>query len=430
MDQNNNTIEKPVINNRYPRINFSPFGGSLLIGFSIVILFVSLGDAIMSYTTPGYIQEHLDNSGTLMGFIMATSSVVGALSDFLFGKWFKARKFAFFLRWTFIFALSFPLTLLLLPAAAPTFIMAMAIWGIYYELIGFSNSQFIDNYTTKENNTFAWGIVIAFKSVSYTLGPVIAQLLSDQGETSPFIATIFCLVIGFMGFVVLFRSRKLSTHKHVLVEVKEHTSIKHELKVWKVLIRSLWHLLLFSFILSLIDATFWTTGTILSEDLTNRGAPAGLLLVFYSIPSLFVGGIAGRAAKPYGKKRAAFATALVSCIFLILVGFTDNITVLLGLVLVSSIFTSITWPELHGAFADYTQRLSTTKNDLIGVQGWATNVAYILGPISAGFISDQVGAQKTFSVIGMISLVVIIIVIVSVPRKVKMPQSALQNIPE
>jgi len=405
----------------FTKLHISYLGNPLLISFSAIILMITLGDAIVSYIAPGFIQSQLNNSGTLMGLIIAISSIVGAVSDFFISKWFKRSKFGFFLRLTFIFSFGFPLCFLLFPASVPIFIVAMIFWGIYYELIGFASSQFIVEYTKKDNNALAWGIILAFKSLGYTVGPLIAQLLVNKSDTLPFIVAVVFILIGLFGFGTLQKSKKIHPEPKIEKDMPK-LSFKNELKIWKVLIIGLWHVLLFTFVLSLIDSTFWTTGTVLSEQLTNKGAPAGILLVLYVVPSLFVGVFAGKISKAIGKKRAAFITALISSILLILAGLSDNVTILLVLIFLSSIFISISWPEISGAFSDYGQRLDGSRNDLIGVSGLTTNIAYIIGPVITGVLSDYIGAQKTFSVIGAITLVISLLMLFVVPKKIRLPQ--------
>ena len=402
------------------KVNF--FGAySFLLAFSVVVLIITMGDAILSYVVPDFMQQHLDNSATLMGLVLSTSSMVGFAADFLFGKLFANKKFPFFIKWTFIFALAFPLTLILFPANPGYFIVAMAFWGIYYEMIGFANTQFIISNTPHNTHDFAWGLITIFRSISYTFGPLIAEQLLTRGENIPFYAAIGFFILGLVGFIIVDRSRKDRVHK--LDSTDLQPTYKVEFKVWVILAKRLWALLLFIFVIILVDSAFWSVGAVLSQQSTDGSG--GLLLFLYGLPQLFVGIIAGRVARPFGKKRAAFITMAISSGLLIIGGLSSDYNLLLVFVFLSSIFSSLTIPEIQGTFSDYDGRLNKTRNSLIGLESSFGNLAYIIGPIIAGVLSDAVGPQKTFGIMGFIALVVSIIAMIVVPRKLKMPRQDL-----
>lgn len=126
--------------------------------YCITILFVYLADSIMSYVTPIYLEDGL-NSTTLMGIIFATSSAVGFIVDFLFGEMFANKNYRFFLKWSIVLAVGFPLGYLILPASIGTFLIGLAIWGIYFELISFSNSRYVIE-KTDHHHELGWVLCI------------------------------------------------------------------------------------------------------------------------------------------------------------------------------------------------------------------------------------------------------------------------------
>ena len=56
------------------------------------------------------------------------------------------------------------------------------------------------------------------------------------------------------------------------------------------------------------------------------------------------------------------------------------------------------------------------------------NLAYIVGPIFSGFLATVVGNQGSFGVVGLILCVISLVALVSVPRKIKLPQTQLEVI--
>ena len=54
---------------------------------------------------------------------------------------------------------------------------AMAAWGIYYELIAFSNHQLVATYVPRYGHASAWGWIMMFNSISDFIGPMLAVWL-------------------------------------------------------------------------------------------------------------------------------------------------------------------------------------------------------------------------------------------------------------
>src|SRR3989344_8747291 len=129
-----------------PKIYISP-----LIVFSVIMFFVCLGDAIMAYVTPVYLEKNT-RSPFLMGLIISTSSLVGVLFDFFISdkQWHKSYRY--FIKTTILLAILFPITFILFPAHIFTFLIGMFFWGAYYEYRGFSNFNFIHHFLSKDKH--------------------------------------------------------------------------------------------------------------------------------------------------------------------------------------------------------------------------------------------------------------------------------------
>lgn len=419
------TSNELITNPKGFRFGLSLSGSNFrLFYYCITVLFVYLADSIMSYTTPSYLEDNL-SSTALMGIVFATSSLVGFIVDFLLGEVFQNKNYKFFLKWSILFAIGFPLGYLLFPAHIITLLVGLAIWGIYYEFISFSNSQYIIEKTERHNHETAWGIMYFFRAISLTFGPIIAAALIDISYESTFLAALGFLAIAiFLYFFDPERKRKaIKKPEPEIIKV----SVVQELKVWSIFSKRLWLLLLFCFGIVFIDAAFWSVGTLLSEDLhaQNGGIP-GLLLVLYSLPMFFMGFFAKRVAMPFGKKKAAFVTALIGSIFLILVGFTTDYGLISLFVFIFACFFAIASPEIKGVFADYDSRMNRSRNSLIGLESGIYSAGYVIGPIVCGFLTDKFGLRETFSIIGIGMILIIILCLIFVPRKLKMPRSELE----
>lgn len=401
---------------------------SPMLSYAAIVFFIALGDAIMSYVSPVYIEEFV-HSTSAMGIVFATSSAVGFVADLVLGEWFKGKKYSFFIFWTSFLALCFPATLLLFPPIVPIFILAMAIWGIYYELILFSDYHFINSYTTRETHSQVWGLLSIIKSLGYVTGPIIAGVLLTSGYKQTFTASLGIYFLAIVGLMMLFRMHKQKrTSEHADVEVEPKRNMLHEIKVWKLLGARIWPLLAFSFVFFLVDSTFWGIGTILAEQVKEQGAPGELILTLYTIPALFAGLMAPKIEKLLGKKRGAFLSGGLSALFLLPIGFTENAWILFALVFFSSLAGASALPLINATYADYLERLGQRGNNLIGLNGAATSISYVIGPIVSGIIADIVGIRNTFSLVGLVYILAAIVVWIATPHKIRMPQQELEKL--
>jgi len=406
----------------FSRLHFTSPVPTALLGFGIIMLFIALGDAVMAYFTPIFLTNNLA-SPLAMGLIMSAASIVGVMANVVFGSQLRGKKFSFFFVWTIVAALFFVLCFIFLPSTVPVFLLAMGAWGIYYALIMFSTYHFVEAYTQREQHAMAWGILSIFKALAYTIGPFVASVLFDNNPTFPLYGALGFYLLGALVLFIFMQTKKERHRSTPPVETK-HYNVLHELKIWHVLIGRVWHLFLFVFSLSLVDATFWTVGTLLSEQTANPNEH-GLVLVLYGLPSLFMGIFAGRIGRLWGKKRVAFVCGIAAGIFLMFAGTASSTEILLLFIFTASTFLAIAWPEIYAVFEDYVCRLGRTGNDFIGLQSSAIGLSAIIGPTLAGGIATVAGNQATFSVIGLILLSVSIFTLIIVPRKIRLPQSQL-----
>jgi MFS family permease len=398
---------------------------SRILYYCVTILFFYIADSIMSYTTPSYLRDNL-TSTTLMGVVFATSSIVGFVTDFLLGVLFSGKRHRFFLKWAIVLAIGFPLGYLLFPANIITFIIGLALWGIYYELLNFANSQFVVENDKFHNPEVIWSIIFFFRAISITFGPILASTLINISYSASFIVAIVCLIIS--ATLLVFNPTQRSQENFEIKKIERLTIFK-EFQIWSIFSKRIWLLLLFMFCVVLIDSAIWSIGVLLSEQLfdTNGGIP-GLLLVLYGMPLFFMGFFVKKVASPFGKKRAAFITALVAAILLTLVGFTNEYYIIAILIFLFACFFAVSIPEIKGVFADLDNRVHKSRTSLIGLESSMFSIGYVIGPILSGLLADKFGIQLSFSILGMLLITVTLLCIVFVPRKIKLPQQELHRI--
>lgn len=390
---------------------------------TLVIFFISLSDAILSYWVPSFVQDSL-NSAFLMGLIMGFSSLVGLGADFLLPQILKnmtVKKLlmqAIFTSFAFagllLTATKFPIIIILLGA--------MAAWGIYYELIAFSNHQLVATYVPKYGHASAWGWITMFKSIAYFLGPMLAVWLTNAGDQRLIIfASSFTLIALFIALAVKrHHDRPLEVELH-------HINFIVEYRKWVSLTKHVWQILILSLTLGIIDSVFWTTGTVWSETLSQHNFWGGMLLPFYSLPSIPLGIFLAKKKIFSGKKKIAEILTLFAGLSLTFLAFTNSLAGILLVILISSVMLSIAYPLSDAVYSDIIARMGKQDQHLIGLSNSTFSLAYIFGPVLAGLIAQFFGEQETFAVLGLGVTLVSAFLLLTTPKKLKLPQAEIKE---
>lgn len=217
--------------------------------FSLVVLFWTIFDSIMSYITPILIQQR-GFSMTMIGFIIGTSSITGALFDFLISKVFKNTDYRRMFLVMFAICAIYPF-LLWRAQTLWFFLFVMAIWGIYFDLYGFGAFNFIGRYTKEKNHSASFGIVQIFRALGGILAPLIVGLVViDYVDWRAFSIGWLFLGVGFIFFIVLLTLMR----KHHLTEdaLEKHPRRKNlfiEFHLWRKIGRLLMPVLCLTFFL-------------------------------------------------------------------------------------------------------------------------------------------------------------------------------------
>jgi len=127
-----------------------------------------------------------------------------------------------------------------------------------------------------------------------------------------------------------------------------------------------------------------------------------------------------------GKKKKAIQFLLFSGVFLALLGVSGSIVNQLVFVLIASILLSAAFPLTDAIYSDIVSRMGRERRHLIGLSRSTISLAYIVGPILSGFIASQVGEKLTFGIVGLMVIVVSVVLLISTPKKLKLPQEEIQ----
>jgi len=408
-----------------PRVSLSKISPDWMrvIIYTTPIFFYSFSDSILSYYAPIAIQAAF-GSAMIMGLVMSFSSVVGLVTDFIFPQILKEISAKRLLLWSGFLSLAF--AVLLLGAGDkplyPVFLLAMAIWGVYYEFLGFSKQKFMGTKVPRSLHSGANAFMFTMRGVSYTFGPLLAAFMFGISSQLLIGVSIAIAVVGV--FLSIFTNHS----RGVPVEVEvQHVHLGAELSHWKVLMVSVWPMVLLFIGLGLVDAAFWTTGTVLSQKFAETTVLGDFLIPIYVLPALIIGLVVAKWNPVEGKKKLATLFFLLSGIFLGLVGVIESIPLILVMVFISSVLSSISYPLVDAVFSDLTERMGKERFHLIGLTNSATSIAYIIGPLMAGFMASRMGEEKTFGALGVITVVLSIIIYFATPRKIKLSQENIKK---
>jgi len=251
---------------------------------------------------------------------------------------------------------------------------------------------------------------------------MIAGWLLMKGKIYP---AIFAIGFVFIGFIILQFSKK--THdRPVEINIKEVNFVK-ELEHWGVLFKHVWPILVLSIFLGLIDSFFWTIGSIWTEKLAQISFWGTMFLPLYTLPALFMGFVVVRLNIYKGKKRLAIKFLFLAGVFLALLGLFDLIYWQLLMVFLSSLMLSVVYPLTDGVYTDIVARMGRERKHMIGLSNSTSSIAYIVGPIMAGFIASSFGEKNTFVIMGIATALVSVILFFVTPKKLKVPQSVIKT---
>jgi MFS family permease len=389
-----------------------------------MFMFWTLSEGIVSFIVPLKIEE-AGFSDTVMGIILGTSSLAGALFDLIACRIFKNTFYKRVFAVMFALCLIFPL--ILMQAATPLmFVLGMMVWGIYYDLRNIGNFDYVARTTEPKDNARVFGLIQVCSSIGWILGPIIVGFL--VGETvgwKPFVAIYIFLGMALAFFIALYLltgNRSAKEHKKKEKECRRGTW--SEAKMMGRVATILFPSLVVIFFLNLTDAFFWSIGPLYAEHL-GLGEWAGFFVTVWSLPSLILGWLAGKLVEHHGKERLAFIAQLLSAAFLIPIAMLEGSAfAVLATIFLGACFAALAWPSIQGAFADYIKEREDLAKEIEAIEDLYTNLGYVFGPILAGLVADTFGYGEAFSLLGTVVAITAVILIITRRKAIRLGKNA------
>ncbi len=384
----------------------------------LLFFFFMLFDGAVSFVVPIAVTQ-IGLSKSAMGLIYGSSSVFGAIFDFILSKTLTNTHFRR------IYMLMFILCLLCLFVLANAntvllFLIAMALWGFYFDLSNFANFDFISRRTLKRDHSQGFGIIWMFRALGYTIAPlVIGSIIGNLIDSKVFIYMGIFLSISFGFFILLVFVTNKNKREMVVNKDSKLQSTSFEINLWKKVGKKMFPVLIMTTILWIIEASFWTIGPFMYESIPELGSFKGLFLALYTLPPLFIGWFLSPLSKKLGKKKTAFYALITGSIFLVSILFVNSGWIILSLVFIASCFIALCLPSIAGVYSDYIVEAPHLEKEIEALEDFFTNIGYVIGPILAGFLAEKFGNIKVFSILGLVSIIATLILVKVTPKNIQ-----------
>lgn len=395
--------------------------------FFLSFFLIIIADGTMSYVFPIVVEQNL-KSNTMMGIIMSLSSVTGLVCDFIFPSLISRKHWKQLLIACVLMALLFPVFSYFgeLFNLVLFFVLASVAWGVYYEFLAFSQQNYIIESNKERNFSKDWGLLAVLISIMEVIAPILGSTLLVVGGLSYPMAVLIMLSVTLA--ILMLQETKSEEDIEIKSVSRELMKLIKEFKMWDLLYGKVWQVLLVSFVLQSVFATYWTFGGLFGQQLVGNEGMDWIVIVLYAIPSLIASLLLTKFMVKKNKKKLTQIFLISGGILLSLLVFTRESLYLTGLlILLSSLMFAFAYPLNNAVFSDLGARLGKEKNHLFGMMNAIGSIAFIVIPIALGVLSDSYGYIYAFAFTGAFSMIAGVVIIIKTPRKIRLPQKEIQS---
>jgi MFS family permease len=412
----------PTFHHLQKHVRAHGLGNKPLYSFCFVALFYFLFDGILSYVVPLVITD-AGYSETMMGIIIGSSSITGMLFDFLICRVFRNTNFRRIFMVLFILCAFYPL-LLWKANSLWMFLVAMGVWGVYFDLGNIGSMNFLGNNIKPKEHASSSGVLQVFKGLGCLLASLIGGLvIGEEVGWKPFgLAWIFLSIsfIFFLHLLYLARKEGFSYGRPANRRQYAPLTLFKELHLWAMTIVVLRPLLLLMVFITIYDSFFWTLGALFAKEFPSLNGFQGLIVAAYQLPILISGWFVGSISVKMGKERVALYAFLLGSCLLTPLYLISNPIAIISLVFSASFFFAFSLPAINGIHADHISSTPLVEKEIEGVNDMSVNLGYVIGPMAAGFLSDMFGNASAFSIVAVLGLICGILLIRAVPKKIQL----------
>jgi MFS family permease len=404
---------------------------SKFILYFFAIAFIYFADSVMLYYFPLIVESSI-NSNVVLGIIIGLASVLGLILDIVIPQSFKGRSWKVLFLIGVTLSVFFPIVtnLGVVFSSVYLFIIASAIWGVYYEFLAFGNQKFVVANVDKENYSKFWGSLALTTSFGSIAAPILGSFLYSAGVIETGVVLFFIQLVGLIcSFILVFKLPDTSHQKQLKGGIETTIDFIKEFRYWEIIGFRIWPLIILIFTLAVVDSVFSVLGGIFGEHMFKEMGFGWLILFLYYVPDIVVSGFLSRKTIREHKKRIVMYTTLLAGIFLLPIVALENYDfIIISLILLASIMLSFSWILIYAVFSDLQKRAGNNDIHVNSIIRANMSVGYIVGPIVAGFISDMTNYYVTFGLAGLALIIAALIQFIYTPRKLRLPQKLLADV--
>jgi predicted MFS family arabinose efflux permease len=379
---------------------------------AFMVLFFIIFDGIVMYLAPIVMQNAGVSLGTI-GLILGLSSVAGMFFDVVLLRLLEKSTYKIIFTYMFLAALTVPY-FLFAKTTITFYLLAMATWGLYYNLYFIGSLDFIRQTAGKDEHTSSFGILKVFEGLGYLLAPFLGSLVLLTITIAHPVPMWLYVTLGIAFVIFLFICFRKNNKKHIFEHKRRDAlSTIMEIRIWEKVGKVIFPLLFLTLIINLVDAAVWTIGPLFSESLAVHGSfTGGTFMLAYTIPPLLVGWFVGNIVKKFGAKLIGLGSLLIGSLMLVVVGIMGSVVLLILTIFFVSIFFSIVWPTINGAFEDTIADSPRYHEEIETIGDWFTNIGDTLGPIMGGYAAQFLGTKNAFIAMGVFGALAALILLV------------------
>ena len=383
---------------------------------SLMIFFFVLFDGVLMYAAPIVMTHNKLSAGTV-GLILGLSSVAGMAFDIIMSRLIKDMTYRSIFFFMLVVAAVYPFVLFGANSVT-VYLMAMVIWGLYYNLYNVGTLDFVSRSGDDVDETHTdidtahareFGVLKVFDGLGYMIAPLLGSVLIINmlnGDHSRYLMLALILpAFSFFFLLINYHKHKskvshFSRHIHrLLIHKGESFNFLKEMSIWMLVMKSLMPVLLLTLIINMVDSAMWTVGPLYSESLGG-----GYFMLAYTIPPLLVGWVTGRVASRWGKRHTAIIALFIGSILMSGIGLTSVLPLLYAMSFAVSMCYSLAWPIINSIYADNINRDESIHEETESIEDLFTNIGDVLGPIIAGYSAQYAGSHHTFIYVGAIGV--------------------------
>jgi len=363
----------------------------------VVFLYATL-NGIVSFILPVYLEETIP-SLTIVGLILASSSIWNIVTDFVLGLAKKSPSYRGLTQ--LVGMILFGLFIMIwLHVHIVTLIIATVLWGVYTELFTFANFDYVVVSSCKEDRAGHFGLMTNFRSLGFAIAPIMIGVAVAEDKKIALFTGLFFSICMIVLFQIQLWQKKLPDP--IIVKPKRRNLIAH-LKLWKSIGHKMAIYLWIYFVRGVADGVLTSFVPIFVEMKQELKLYGGFIVAGLSLPTAFVSGYFGSLADRFGRTKFILLGIFISAVTLLFFGFVSNPYLAIILSLFIGVGYSLYSPALEAEMGEYVAKHHSQEAEAESESGIVYNLGFIVGAGLTGLLVSILGGfGPAFAILGLL----------------------------